>query len=679
MIKAPSIAIIIALLCTGCVTQPVRHPVPAIPVPSQFKLAQALRADLEPGIPGKPATLTSAKSLAGAELAAWWRSLANAELDALVDRAIANNTDLRIATLRIAQAKARADQAEADRYPTLSLPYQAKGEGPGGGIGSLAPGESSKTKHSYQLSLRADWRVDLWGENSALAESAQMKLLRSTYDRDNTRRLLIGNVATLYVEYLSLNDRIRVARETEMVLRDMLASVSRRMEVGDATVTDMEQQRTAVYAVQATIPALELQRETISNALAQMLGVPPVSLALSPKGLDSLKFTGALPGVPASLILHRPDIRVVEARLLSANADIEVARARLLPPLDLTAQVGYGSLVLSRLFQSQNLFWNAIANLSATLFDRGKRTSEIDFTRAVHEELVETYVTTIYNSIRETEDAIATVQMTGKRIEAQEAATEAAKRAWDFSAEAYAAGAIDYLTLIDTQRTYHRSLDELLRIRMEQMKGVMAMFSALGGGSEAHEELPAAFVTAEEDIAPTSDEKDEERWHVELVGLHDRAGLAHAWRDLTRRFPDLMKDHKPIPKLAGQVGPEDNLRAAWYRLYIADFASEEDAKGFCDKLTAQLQRCSTIAAVIVGKGSRVPPSEAARRLAAGETPTGWRFDDLLMPLPLLQVDSLSGILQPLEVSPATPIDLPKEFLPALVVPQGVSVNSKVRD
>ena len=674
--KVSGLSLIAALICAGCVTHPVREPVPAIPVPNQFKLAKAMRAELEPGGAGKASAPAGAKALAGAELAAWWRTLANTELDALVDRAIANNTDLRISTLRIAQSKARADQADADRYPTISLPYQAKGEGPAGGIGSLAPGESSKTRHTYQLSLRADWRVDLWGENSALAESAQMKLLRSTYDRDNTRRLLVGNIATLYVEYLSLNDRIRVARETEVVLRDMLASVSRRVEVGDATVTDMEQQRTAVYAVQATIPALELQRETISNALAQLLGVPPVSLALSSNGLDSLKFSGALPGVPASLILHRPDIRVVEARLLSANADIEVARARLLPPLDLTAQVGYGSFVLSRLFQSHTLFWNAIANLSATLFDHGKRASEIDFSRAVHEELVETYVTTIYNAIRETEDAIATVQMTGKRIEAQQAATEAAKRAWDFSAEAYAAGAIDYLTLIDTQRTYHRSLDELLRIRMEQMKGVMTMFSALGGGSDAHEELPAAFATAAEDLEPVPDGKDEERWHVELVGLHDRAGLAHAWRDLTRRFPELMRGHKPMPKLAGQVGPEDNLRAAWYRLFIVDFSSEEDARNFCDKLMAQLQRCSTIAASTVGKGSPVPPTAAARRAAVGETLSGWRFDDLLMPLPLLQADSLSGLLQPLVVSPTIPIDLPREFLPALVVPQSITPDPK---
>ncbi len=646
-----------------------------------------MRAQLEPAS-GKATVETPAvtESLVGKNLSEWWRLMSNPELDALIDRAIANNTDLRIATLRIVQALTRADQAGANRWPTLSIPYQAKGESPKDGIGSVQAGQTRETLHTYQISLRADWRVDLWGERSALAESAQMQLYRSTYERDDTRRQMIANVAAQYVEYLSLNDRIRVARETETVLRGMLESVSRRLEIGDATATDLEQQRAAVYAVQATIPALELQRETITNALAQLLGVTPISLVLSDRGLDSLTFAGLLPGIPASLVLRRPDIRVVEARMLSAHADIEVARARLLPPLDLTAQVGYGSLILSQLFSSHNLFWNAIANMSATIFDHGKRASEVEFSHALHEELTETYIKVIYNAVRETEDAVATVQMTGKRIEAQAASVDAARQAWKLSTEAYEAGAVDYLTLIDTERTYHRALDELYRIRMERMKGVVSLFAALGGGISSPEETGAADLaltvaaagTASANDAPyrkyalSKDDDDHQRWFVELAGLHDRSGIPHVWRDLNARFAESMSGHSLLPRLQGHV---EARRAHWYRLYIAAFDTEETAQDFCDQLTLKLQRCR-----IVSFGDIAPLFEAEdtqdESLVAvpdagkigSQLPVAM-LGDLMVPIVLQPVAEKSA-RKPgkIEVRPKGVLPATDNFLPALVVP-----------
>lgn len=608
-----------ALVCAGlvlggCAAKRPAYDVPPIPVPKQFKQATSMAAVIEPG-GGSRESEAKAEALAESQLVEWWRSLANPELNALVDRAIANNTDLRIATLRIVQANARAEQALADELPVLTAPYQAKNEAPRGGIGSVREGGTVKSSHTYQLSLRADWRADLWGERRSLAESAEMQLWRATYQRDDTRRTLIANVVSLYVEYLSLNDRIRVARETETVLRGMLDSVRGRMEIGDATITDMEQQRAAVYSVQATIPGLELQRENAANSLAQLLGVTPTSLALSARGLDSVNFPRALPGVPSNLLLRRPDVRVVESRLLAADADIDVARTRLLPPLDLTAQVGYGSLVFSRLIQGHNIFWNAIANLSATIFDNGKRSREVDFARAFHEELVETYVRVLYTAIRETEDAISAIQHNGKRLDAQRSATDAARHAWELSMESYAAGAIDYLTLLDTQRTYHRNLDEFHRVNMERHKGLVALFGALGGGVPKGGVLPGdgrrpvAEADAKADAALAPDQVgektdiqqydphpagDEEYWLAEVVGLQDRSGIAHVWRDLNKRFPDLMAGRMLQPRAQGYVANEQQIRTAWYRVFVASFPSSAAAETFCGQLMEQLQRCRPV-------------------------------------------------------------------------------------
>ncbi|WP_162232607.1 TolC family protein, partial [Methylogaea oryzae] len=154
----------------------------------------------------------------------------------------------------------------------------------------------------------------------------------------------------------------------------------------------------------------------------------------------------------------------------------------MLPPLDLNAQSGWGILALGHLVTPYGAIYNLAATLTATIFDNGKRTQEVAFARALHEELVETYMRVIYTAVRETEDALANVHNNGKRLEAQQLATEAALRAWQASQDSFGVGDLDFLTLLDTERTYHRNLDEYHRVRMERYRGVIALFNALGGG-----------------------------------------------------------------------------------------------------------------------------------------------------------------------------------------------------
>lgn len=611
-------ALLVVFFLFGCAIKRPTYDVPPVPVPAHFKqLADPVlpQAQQELSEEERPA----AGGLVQAQLAEWWRGLSSTELDALVDRAIANNADLRIASLRIAQAKARADQAAADELPVLTLPYRALQESPRGGVASVQEGGTPESRRVYQLGLRADWRVDLWGERQALTESAELQLGRAAYQRDDVRRVLIASTASLYVEYLSLNDRIRVARETESVLSDMLESVRVRTEVGDATITDLEQQRAAVFSVQATIPGLELQRENVANSLATLVGTTPSALGLSERGLDSLDFPEALPGIPAHLVLRRPDVRAVESRLRASDADIDVARARLLPALDLSAQLGYGSLVFSRLFDSHNLFWNLIANLTATLFDHGKRSNEVVLARALHEEMVETYIRVLYTAIREVDDAIAAIDLNGRRLEAQRRATDAAHRAWELSSESYQAGAIDYLTLLDTQRTYHRNLDELHRINMERHKGLVALFGALGGGVPddpppvdgvplplSAGPVPLAGVPSASPGQSYAPAPDYEHWVVEIAGVQDRAGIAHLWRDLNARFPEQMAGRRLLSRLQGQIASERQMRASWYRVFVSHFDTLEEANGFCSRLMSQLQRCRTLSSAELADASRVP-------------------------------------------------------------------------
>lgn len=608
-----------ALIVEGCAIKRDHYDVPVVLLSTQYQQSASFpkAGDVAPpagegGVPAKPVATPPTKLLTEADIDEWWHLFGSTELNSLIDQALANNTDLRIAMLRLAQSQARANQADAGQYPVVTAPLEAHYDSPPNGVNSAqiqSPSSQAKHREYYQAGLRGAWNVDVWGEHRSMAESAELQLWQATYKCDDVRRTLIANVVSKYIEYLYLNDRVRVASETEVVLHGMLQAVAERVKIGDATVIDLEQQRSADFQVHATIPGWDLKRKTAANALAQLLGVTPSALTLSDKGLDSLTFPGALPDVPTSLLVRRPDIRAVEARLLAADADIDVARARLFPPLTLTAQASVGLLTYAQLFFAPyGALYNAIGNLTTTIFDHGKRTQDVNFARSLHEELVETYLHTVYTAVRETEDAIVSTHLNGERLAAQKVSTEAALRAWSASRESYDVGGIDFLTLIDTERTYHRMLDEYHDIRQQRFNSLVSLYSALGGGVHQGEELPGdgvrphgksalvATPMAEPGIDWTGSkiDADNEIWLVELAGLHDRSGVTHAWRDLHQRFPNLMTDRIALPRLQGKVSKDQQERATWYRVFIARFSSQEDAGTFCWELSAKQVRCNLV-------------------------------------------------------------------------------------
>ncbi|MDD5300391.1 MAG: efflux transporter outer membrane subunit [Gallionella sp.] len=688
------------MLLAGCAAKRDNYDVPALDLPKQYAKAPAVAdvtdtGNATPHLPPPPtapvpslapalshaplpSSTPAVSSPLGAVLAEWWRLLGSQELNSLMDRALANNPDMRIAALRIAQSKARLDQAGADKAPVITMPVQVKNEYPEFGPSRGNTNGNNRSRMTHLISLKGDWRPDIWGETYSLYESAELQLLRATYQRDDMQRNVVANVAANYMEYLSLNDRLRVARDTEKSLEEMLVSVNARLEAGDATITEMEQQKAAVYSTKATIPVLEQQREVVLNRLASLLGSAPVELKLSDKGLNSAKFPAVLPGVPSALLLRRPDVRVVEARLLAADADIDVARARVLPPLDLTAQIGYGSTYLSKLFMPQALFWSTIANLSVTVFDSGKRSKEVEFAQAIHEELLETYVRVIYDAVREVDDSLSAISFMGKRLEAQGVAADSSLRAWNFSQEAFMAGAVDYLTVLDTQRTYQRNLDDWYNVRMERYRGLINLFSALGGGVHGGDALPGegtrpapmageadhgavlaetgAMPKAENDAAQNQLENQPENqsgsiaakvdtashnnaqtegvdwagntlrggathWLVELSGVYDRGAVLPAWRDLHVRFSrQLIESRILLPHRQGQVNAAGKERASWYRLFIATFSDKQMAEEFCAALSAGQQRCGVVSSQsLAGKGDFVAPSilEQSENIVAG--------------------------------------------------------------
>lgn len=632
----------------GCLAKRSAYDVPAVPLAAQYK-NQSPASDKDQGAaPDKPLHSPLADD---DTLIDWWRYFGNAELDGLVNRGLANNPDLRIATIRLAQVKVRADQAKGGLLPNISLPALAARQAPGGTVGTVPTAAASRApQNSFQGSLRGEFRLDVWGEQSSLVESANLQLWRAAYERDNVQRNVVASVVSSYVEYAALNDRLRVARDTERVLGATLRTMQRRLDLGDATIGEFEQQKALVFGLRAAIPSMEQQREDALNSLAFLVGSVPGAIALSEQGLDSLSVPSVVPGLPSSLLLRRPDVRMAEARLLSADADIDVARTRILPPVDLSAQSGYSSNMLSQFFLPKFFFWSTVASVTTSIFDGGKREGEKKFSEAVYEEMVENYARTIYQAMREVEGALATVRLAGKRLEAQKEASEAARRGWEINTKAYAMGGADHLTLLESERNYHRYLDEFQRSQMEYLRGYTSLFLALGGGVKVAATVPGsgkrpggaptaraaakgtgaaprkAFSVDGVDLVAsgTSLFGDNARafWQVELPGLFHRNTVGAAWRDLRGRYPKEMEGRMVRPRLNGRIDDSLEGQEAWYRLYVGSFASPAEAQAFCQKMQANQERCR----VVTAKGEEVASSAAplgeppAAPPPAGETP-----------------------------------------------------------
>lgn len=590
----------------------------SVPVPDNYKQIDSPDGVPIP-IPAIPAKtisspLDQAPVVLDSMLIDWWRLLGNAELNVYIDRAIANNPQLQIAAHRVMQSKAREIQGNAERLPELSLPISYEAESPSGGIGSVDAGQDAKVKREYQLSLRTDWRVDLWGEKRAQAEAGDMALRQVIFLYDDQLRRLIMDVALTYVEYLSLNDRIRLANESEESLSAMLDAMEQRLQQGDATIVDVKLQHAAVYGIRATVPTLMLRREQLRSRLSVLVGAGPAALELSDAGLDDIAFPSVLPDVPAMLLLRRPDIRAVEAQLLSAEADVHVARARLYPELDLSAQIGYGSRHLSDWFEPHRLFWNLVTELSASIFDGGKRQQEIEFNQSVRAELVENYVRVVYLALQQVDDALLDISLAAQRVELQTNATESAQQAKSLSFESYQAGGVDYLTMLDATRTYQQQADDLFSFRMEQYQAYVDLFAALGGGAPDRDALyvreqpkDGALVSIIDNDSSASEQQDglgwlvtrqqrqgQGSWLVQLSGIHDRVGVEASWRDLKHRYPLQTEGRyllvKQLP-FSSDIGLKD---VAWYQLLVEDFATQAKAEQWCDELKRQQQRCSVI-------------------------------------------------------------------------------------
>lgn len=412
----------------------------------------------------------------------WWQAFASTELDQLIERARRNSHDLAAAAARVRQAQARAVVAGAPLLPELQYGLDATRQRllRGEGNDQLDASSSERTSTSVDARLSASYELDFWGGLRASRDSALRELDASRFDRQTVELTLVSAVADSYLRSLALDEQLRIARLNLGNARDVLGLVEARQRAGSATRLELAQQRSLVAAQERQVPLLEQQWQDNRVTLATLLGEPVQSLAQSTDNLLHLTWPQIGSGVPSDLLGRRPDIAAAEARLAAASANVQVARAAMLPKLTLGATLGSGARTFAEVLDSP--YYTLTSGLVGPIFNNGRLKASRDLATAEQEELLERYRTSIVAGFGDVEKALNAITGVDRQRRWQDEEVSQAQIASALAQRRYAAGAETLLTVLETQRTQYLAQDQQAQLRLARLQGSVALYKALGGG-----------------------------------------------------------------------------------------------------------------------------------------------------------------------------------------------------
>ena len=456
-----SLCLAVALLLAGCADTPP----PALKsgdVPAAFEQKAPANAPLWPA-------------------ADWWTNYHDPQLAALMAQAQAGNLDMAQAAARLRQADARARQAGAALLPQV---------GANGSVNTLYGQANGVSQHEtdYRAGLDVSYELDFWGKNRDLLDSAHAAVRASNADRATVALTVTSGVANTYFQLLSLRERIAVAQANLKSAQDILNLVQRRVTAGYSANADLIQQRAALAAEQAVLPALEQQELEARNALAILLGRPPEGFTVSGDRLGALSPPAVAPGLPSALLARRPDIVAAEANLAGAHADLAAARTAFFPSISLTASGGVAYPALAAAIDTLpglGLAAGAGATLAQMIFDGGRIQGKVEESRAREEELLAAYRAAVIASFSDVENALGSFAHLGAQEAALREQVTQAEKVLNAARRKYLAGSADFLVVTDAQRALYTARDQLSDIRRARLAASVTLFKAMGGGFTA--------------------------------------------------------------------------------------------------------------------------------------------------------------------------------------------------
>lgn len=437
------------LLATGCVARS-ELPEQNVTVPEQWQTGQ-----------------TQSETQA---ISQWWTSFGDPQLNQWVEKVLATNSDLAIATLTLKQARLEAGLATSDTYPDVSASVSGERSKP------LDGGDSSK---SYQTSLSVSYELDLWGKLSAAKDAAMWTALATQQEREATAQSLVATTAQLYWQIGYLNQRVELSNNDINDAKETLALTQSQYRHGSVTRVNVLEAERTLAGLEATHRDYLQQRTEAVNAFAILFDQPPQDLATSIPALPDYAVPTIEAGVPADVLNRRPDVKQSLFELKSVLATKDNTDTNYFPSLTLTGALGGSSTELRKLLSDP--IGTLGADLTLPFLNWNEMQLNRDIAQVKYESAIISYRKTLYAALQDVDNALSAKENYEFQAEKLQKQYDSAAEVARIYKSQYEYGAIDITTLLDAQENERSAKASLLENRYNQLVNIATVYQSLGG------------------------------------------------------------------------------------------------------------------------------------------------------------------------------------------------------
>jgi outer membrane protein, multidrug efflux system len=452
----------LAAVLAGCTVGP-NYKRPTVNAPNEYRT-------LEP----PSATVQSPQSLGDQK---WAEVYQDEELRKLIQTALQQNYDVRIAAARVLEAQAQVGLARANQLPNVNVIAT--------GVGLHNPEQGPIPPYTFpygRVGANAAWDLDFWGKYRRATEAARAQLLASDWARQEINATLVANVAAGYFQLRELDLEMDISQRALASRKESLELTQTLEEHGINTILDVRQAEQLVYTAAADIADLKRRIGQQEDLLSTLLGENPGAIARGRQLTEEPHEPTVPVGLPSSLLERRPDIRQAEESLVAANARIGVARAAYFPDISLTAQPGFLSPTFTSLFSGPAGTWTFAGTITQPIFEGGQLKSNVRLAEAQQQEALLTYQQTIQGAFRDVSDALIAYQQQQEFRTQEEQLARAAQDAARLSGQRYQAGTTNYLEVLTNETNYLSAELGLAQARLSELLALVQIYKALGGG-----------------------------------------------------------------------------------------------------------------------------------------------------------------------------------------------------
>lgn len=410
----------------------------------------------------------------------WWQQFQDPILDLLIETALQENKDVRIAAARMQEFAARIDIANSGFLPQI-------GYGVDGSRNKLSTesfgnnGIGDRTYNNYSASANLSWELDLWGKIRRSDEAATADFLTETENRRSLILSLVSAVSTTYITLRQLDRQLQIAKETLFSRTESLRLFRLKYQGGVVSELELAQVRTEFEEAAAAIPPIQRQIALTENELAILIGRNPGKIRRG-KTIDELVLPLIPEGIPSAILEQRPDIRAAEQQLISANARIGVAKAEYFPTISLTGLFGFVSTELDNLITDSANTWNIGAAILGPIYQGGKLTGQVAASEAVQRQALQSYLKAVQNGFREVEDSLINVQKSREQLVAEGNKVDSLKNYARLAKLRYDEGYSSYIDVLDAQRQLFSAELQYISVQGDVYASLVSTYKAMGGG-----------------------------------------------------------------------------------------------------------------------------------------------------------------------------------------------------